>query len=316
VRIVSLLASATEIVCALGAGEMLVGRSHECDNPDWVRRLPACSAPAFDVSVSSAEIDAEVRRRLRSGEPLYHIHGELIRELRPDLLITQSHCEVCAVTPGDIERSHACASPARQLALSASSLDEIFQGVLRIARELGIEQRGEAVVARERQRLAAVRKNTAPLRRPTVVMVEWTDPLFAMGNWGPELVELANGELLLGKKGEYSAAIPAEQLRDADPEYLIVAPCGFNLQRSLQEQTVLQRYPWWRDLQAVRKGNVAFADGNLLFNRSGMTVSQTAEVIAEIIHGVSFGEPTEGMHWRRIETPAKEDSRRVSVTRA
>jgi len=316
VRIVSLLASATEIVCALGAGEMLVGRSHECDNPDWVRRLPACSSPAFDVSLSSAEIDAEVRRRLRSGEPLYHIHGELIRELRADLLITQSHCEVCAVTPADIERSGACTSPARQVALSASSLEEIFEGVLRIARELGLEQRGASVVRCERERFDAVRKKVASLRRPTVVMVEWTDPLFAMGNWGPELVEVANGELLLGKKGEYSAAIPAEQLREADPEFLIVAPCGFNLERSLQEQAVLERYPWWHDLQAVRKGNVMFADGNLLFNRSGMTVSRTAEVIAEILHGVSFGEPSEGLHWRRIDAHAPAASPRVSLSRA
>ena len=126
-RIVSLLASATEIVCALGAGEMLVARSHECDNPDWVRQLPSCSEPAFDVSVSSMEIDTEVRRRIRSGEPLYHIDGDLIRDLRPDLLITQAHCEVCAVTPGDMERSSACTLTAQQIALSASSLDDIFE---------------------------------------------------------------------------------------------------------------------------------------------------------------------------------------------
>jgi len=124
-----------------------------------------------------------------------------------------------------------------------------------------------------------------------------------MGNWGPELVEIANGELLLGKKGEYSAAIPAEQLRDADPEYLIVAPCGFNLERSLQEQAVLERHPWWPELQAVRKGNLVFADGNLFFNRSGMTISQTAEIIAEIIHGISFG-GTSNAHWRRLQ-PAR-----------
>jgi iron complex transport system substrate-binding protein len=320
VRIVSLLASATEIVCALGAGEMLVGRSHECDNPEWVRQLPACSTPAFDVSVSSGEIDAEVRRRLRSGEPLYHIHGALIRELGADLLITQSHCEVCAVTPGDIERGDACPSAARQVALSASSLEEIFQGILRISQELGLKEKGEVVVRRERERLATVREKTQHFRRPTVVMVEWANPLFAMGNWGPELVEIANGELLLGEKGKYSAAIPADQLRDADPEYLIVAPCGFNLDRSLQEQTVLEQYPWWCELQAVRQGKVAFADGNLLFNRSGMTVSQTAEVIAEILHGVSFGERTEGVHWRWIETLAKADSQRptqwVAVNRA
>jgi iron complex transport system substrate-binding protein len=305
VRIVSLLASATEIVCALGAEEMLVGRSHECDSPDWVRRLPSCSDPAFDASVSSGEIDREVRRRLRSGEPLYHVHAELIRDLRADLLITQSHCEVCAVTPGDVQRS--CGHGVRQLALSAISLDEIFESILLVSRELGLEERGQAVVRRERQRLDALSEKAARFRRPTVVVLEWTDPLFAMGNWGPELVEIANGELLLGKKGEYSAAAPSEQLRATDPEHIIVAPCGFNLERSLREQAVLERHPWWQELQAVRNGNVAFADGNLFFNRSGMTVFPTAEIIAEILHGVPFGERTEGDHWRRMNAPATQD---------
>jgi iron complex transport system substrate-binding protein len=230
----------------------------------------------------------------------------LIRELHPDLLITQSHCEVCAVTPNDVERSGACLPAARQLALSASSLEEIFQGILRIGEAIGLEDRSKAVVRGERERLDKVREKVARLRRPTLVMLEWADPIFAMGNWGPELVEIANGELLLGKKGEYSAAIPSEELSQADPEYLIVAPCGFNLQRSLFEQSVLERYPWWQDLQAVRKGNVAFADGNLFFNRSGMTVCQTAEIIAEILHGVSFGGTTSGVSWRRIESPVEQ----------
>ncbi len=305
-RIVSLLASATEIVCALGAGEMLVGRSHECDNPDWVRRLPPCSEPAFDVSVSSGEIDAEVRRRLRSGEPMYCIDAELIDKLRPDLLITQAHCEVCAVTPGDVERSGVCAPAARQLALSAASLEDIFQSILRISQALDLEPEGGAVVGRERQRLDRVREQAARSGRRTVTVLEWTDPVFVMANWGPELVEIANGEPLLGQKGEYSAAIAAEQLRDADPEFLIVAPCGFNFERSLREQTVLERYPGWRELQAVQNGSVAFADGNLFFNRSGMTISQTAEIIAEILHGRPFGEKTEGVHWRWIEPLRRE----------
>ena len=299
-RVVSLLASATEIVCALGADELLVGRSHECDNPDWVRHLPACTAPAFDVWVSSGEIDTEVRRRLRSGEPLYHVNGELIQELRPDLLITQAHCEVCAVTPNDVERSGACALTAHQLALSAASIDEIFQSIRQIAQALVMEEKGESLVRREQHRLAAVREKVAGLAPPTLVMLEWTDPLFAMGNWGPELVEIANGKLLLGKKGEYSAAIPAQQLRDADPEYLIVAPCGFNLERSMRELAVLAQHPWWRELQAVRNGNVVFADGNLFFNRSGMTIAPTAEIIAEILHNVTFAETT-GAHWQRVD---------------
>ena len=311
-RIISLLASATEIICALGAGEMLVGRSHECDNPDWVRRLPSCSEPAFDVAVSSGEIDAEVRRRMRLGEPLYRLHAELIDQLRPDLLITQEHCEVCAITPKDVERSRVCA---QQLALSASSLDDIFQSIVRISQAIGLEEKGRVVLRQEQQRLDRVRQQAARSARKTMVMLEWTDPLFAMGNWGPELVEIANGELLVGKKGEYSAAFPAEQLREADPEYLIVAPCGFSLERSLREQAVLARYSWWQELQAVRKGHVVFADGNLFFNRSGMTISRTAEIIAEIIHGRRFGENTDRVHWRWTEPIGQRENPRIAASR-
>jgi len=305
VRVISLLAGATEMVCALGAGEMLVGRSHECDNPAWVRSLPPCSQPAFDVSVSSAAIDAEVRRRIHAGEPLYHIDMELIRELQPDLVITQSHCDVCAVTPADLKRG-ACALAARQLSLSASTVEEIFASVMQVAEALDLQEQGRSVINRERQRLATVRHKTATFRRPTVVLLEWTDPFFAMGNWGPELVEAANGKPLLGNPGEFSTAIPADELRNADPEFLIVAPCGFNLERAEREQAVLERHSWWPDLQAVRHGKVAFADGNLFFNRSGMTISQSAEILAEILHGAEFlhgvaaGGPAEGVHWRRM----------------
>ena len=296
-HVVSLLASGTEIVCALGAGEMLVGRSHECDNPPWVRSLPACSEPAFDISVSSREIDAEVNRRVRSGEPLYHIHSDLIRELAPDLIIAQEHCDVCAVTPADVEKSE-CEMPAsRVLSLKAQSLDDIFGGIMQIATALGCEEAGRAVVQQEKHRLETVRRKTAGRPRPTVVMLEWMAPLFASGNWGPELVEIAKGDLLLGTKGEHSRAISSEQLLAADPEYLIVAPCGFNLERTLRERAALETLPWWSSLHAVQTGKVALADGNLFFNRSGMTVSQTAEIIAEILHGATFGTPTEGVHW-------------------
>jgi iron complex transport system substrate-binding protein len=315
-RIISLLSSATEIVCALGAGEMLVGRSHECDNPSWVRELPACSQPAFDITVSSKEIDMEVRRRLRSGEPLYVVDGELIRQLAPDLVITQTYCDVCAVTPADVERSGTCAFSVDQLALSAASVEGIFENILQIAERLGLEERGQALVKGERRRLEIVSEKTSRCRRPTVVVLEWTDPVFAMGNWGPELVEIANGELLLGRKGEFSSAIPAEHLRAADPEYLIVAPCGFNLERTLRDQPVLERLPWWNELQAVRRGNVAFADGNLFFNRSGMTISQTAEIVAEILHDMEFGPRSEGTHWRRMQPHTAAGARGAAVIRA
>ncbi|HEX5432369.1 MAG TPA: ABC transporter substrate-binding protein [Bryobacteraceae bacterium] len=297
-RVVSLLASGTEIVCALGSDDALVGRSHECDNPPWVRSLPPCSEPAFDITVSSREIDAEVNRRIRSGEPLYRLHYERIRDLTPDLIIAQAHCEVCAVTPGDVERSGCAVPGSTVLALTAGSLEGIFEGILQVARALGKEETGRALVCRERARLQAVRERTAGLRHPSVVMLEWTDPIFPMGNWGPELVEIAGGELLLGNKAQHSAAIPSQRVWEADPEVLIVAPCGFNLERALKDRAVLEAYPWWKSLRAVQNGKIAFADGNLFFNRSGMTISQTAEILAEILHGAEFGEASRNVHWR------------------
>jgi iron complex transport system substrate-binding protein len=263
-RIVSLLASATEIVCALGAGDRLVGRSHECDNPDWVRNLPPCSEPAFDINVSSRAIDAEVKRRLRAREPLYIIHADRIRDLRPDLVIAQEHCEVCAVTPADVARANCNLNGARVLPLNASTVDGVFESIHQIAAALDLADAGREVVARERARLDAVRT------RPTVVMLEWTDPIFTMSNWIQELVDIAGGDLLPGP--------------DSDAEFLIVAPCGFTLDRALAERPVLEAYPWWTHHQKV-----VFADGNRFFNRSGMTMSQTAELLAEILHGIDYG---------------------------
>jgi iron complex transport system substrate-binding protein len=296
-RIVSLLASATEIVCALGADEMLVGRSHECDNPDWVRALPPCSEPAFDVTGSSASIDAEVRRRIAAGEELYRIDGEKIEALQPDLIIAQTHCDVCAVTPEGVEKAGGTAPVLR---LSAFTVQDIFESIGQVAARLGLSDRGAQVVQAERGRLNAVRQKTTGFRRPSVAMLEWTDPLFAMGNWGPELLETAGGNLKIGEKGAYSTTLQPEILTAADPEFLIIAPCGFTLARAMEERAILAKNSWWRGLRAVREGKVAFADGNRFFNRSGMTITHTAEIIAEILHGVTFGEPAKGVYYRWI----------------
>jgi len=294
VRIVSLLASATEIVCALDRGHLLVGRSHECDNPGWVRALPCCSRPAFDASVSSAEINAEVGRRIRAGEPLYRIDADLIRELQPDLIFAQEHCEVCAVTPGDMRRDGACISGARIVSLSPGSLSGVFDSIAQVADALEISDAGRALVSCEERRLDLLRECGRRFARPTVVVLEWADPFFSLGNWGPELVDIAGGELLLGNPDRHSVAIPAECLRQADPEFLIVAPCGFDLDRACQELAALRRHPWWYQLCAVRAGKVAFADGNLFFNRSGMTLVDTAEIVAEILHGTADA----NLRWR------------------
>jgi iron complex transport system substrate-binding protein len=312
-RIVSLLASGTEIVCGLGAGHALVGRSHECDNPDWVRTLPACTCPTFDIEMSSKEIDAEVRRRLKESEPLYHIDGELIRQLKPDLLITQEHCEVCAVTPGDVART-GCEGLAHQvLALGAGTIRGIYDGILAVGEAINSTSAAHTLVANIQQRIdqttyQALREKSAP----TVVILEWTDPIFPTGNWGPELVEAANGKLLLGGKGEHSCAISWEHVRKADPDYLIVAPCGYNLNRSLREIPVLEALPGWFELTAVAKGHVAFADGNKFFNRSGPTIAETVEIIAEILHGCRLRGSSEGSTWQRYARVGVESGLQVA----
>jgi iron complex transport system substrate-binding protein len=299
-RIVSLLASGTEIVCGLGAGEWLVGRSHECDNPPWVSALPACTRPAFDVSVSSRQIDAEVRRRLRAGEPLYHVDAPLINSLEPDLLITQAHCEVCAVTPADVKRAE-CIVAAQVLALEAGDLQGIFNGIRAIGRALGCEEAAAGLVAAMTDRINAIRTAVAHHRAPTVVALEWTDPIFAMGNWGPELVEAANGRLALGEKGEHSSALDWERVRAADPEWLVIAPCGFDLERTLREVPTLEALPGWFGLRAVRLGQVALADGNRYFNRSGTTIVETVEILAEILHG--YPAVHQGQAWVSYSAP-------------
>ena len=235
-RVVSLLASGTEIVVGLGAGEWLVGRSHECDNPPWVTELPVCTRPAFDVSMSSGRIDAEVRRRLKAGEPLYHVDTELINSLKPDLLITQEHCEVCAVTPADVKRA-GCVAAVQVLALRAGNVQGILDGIFSIGRALGREEDAANLVGAMKSRISAVHSAVKHHRAPSLVALEWTDPVFAMGNWGPELVEAANGRLVLGEKGEFSKAIDWQRVRDADPEWLIIAPCGFDLERTMREAT-------------------------------------------------------------------------------
>jgi iron complex transport system substrate-binding protein len=295
-RIVSLLASGTEIVVGLGAGDSLVGRSHECDNPAWVKALPACTQPAFDIAMSSGQIDTEVRRRLRAGEPLYHVDTKLINALEPDLLIAQEHCEVCAVTPADVERA-GCVVAGQVMALGAGDVQGIHNGIFAIGRALGREQEAANLVGTMTSRISEVHDAVKQRRAPTVVAIEWTDPMFAMGNWGPELIEAANGRLLLGKKGEYSGAIDWQQVRDADPEWLIVAPCGFDLERTTREARMLEALPGWLDMRAVRQGQVALADGNTYFNRSGTTIVQTVEILAEILHGYPAGR--EGKAWVR-----------------
>lgn len=299
-RIVSLLASGTELTCALGLGERLVGRSHECDFPAWVERLPVVSRPTFRIAGSSRDIDERVRAKLRDGLPLYEVDELLLLELAPDVLITQTHCEVCAVSPADLAHgSPAKLSRTPLVALHGSTTAEILRGFADAARVLGAPEAGEKLVRELQQRLAEVAQRARGLPRPRVACIEWIEPVFAMGNWGPELVELAGGDNLLGKPGQHSTTLSFESVCEADPDVLIVAPCGFGLERAWSEMPALAAQPGFASRHAVKTGRVYVCDGNLYFNRSSPSLFETPEILAEMLHPQAFAPQHEGRAWRR-----------------
>lgn len=299
-RIVSLLASATELVCALGLGDHLVGRSHECDDPEWVKKLPAVSRPTFDITGTSAEVDARVRTLFAAGEPLYEVDEELLTKLAPDVLLTQSQCEVCAVSPGDLAHGvRAKLERKAVVSMSASDLDGILDSFEEVAKVLRHADAGGVLVRSIRERLQVLKAKTTALPHPRVVCLEWVDPVFAMSNWGPELVELAGGTCLLGARGEHSSTTPWSDVVRAAPDVLVVAPCGYGLARAVEEMPILAARPEWPDLPAVKAGRVYAADGNRYFNRSGPALFDTPEILAEMIHPDAFAPKHEGTVWKR-----------------
>jgi iron complex transport system substrate-binding protein len=306
-RTVSLIASATEIVCALGFRESLVGRSHECDFPDDVRSLPACTEPRFDTQVPSGAIDRGVKNLLWKALSVYGVDAARLRELRPDLIVTQSQCEVCAVSLRDVEHAVGDWTGARPriVSLRPNALADVLDDIARVAEALGAPERGAALVGRLRDRLELIA--AAALRlpsRPRVACVEWIEPLMAAGNWMPELVEMAGGDNLFGEAGRHSPWMRWEDLRDADPDVILVLPCGFDIARTRAEMPALTGRPGWADLAAVRAGRVVLADGNQYFNRPGPRLAESLEILAEILHPETFRFGHEGTGWRRLEDPA------------
>jgi iron complex transport system substrate-binding protein len=302
-RIISLIASATEIVHALGMGEHVVARSHECDYPPSVGRLPVVTAPAFDVEGSSREIDDRVKTTLASALSVYRVDGELLRVLRPDVIITQSHCEVCAVSDKDVQLALGewPGVRPRVVALEPNALADIWHGIGEVAAALGVPERGAALVQALQRRVAGIAERAQALpTRPSVATLEWLDPLMAAGNWIPELVELAGGISLFGVAGQHAPWLTWEQLVEHDPEVIVALPCGFDLPRTRTESVCLTRHPAWPGLRAVREGRVFLTDGNQFFNRPGPRVVESLEILAEILHPNEFHFGHEGPGWQKL----------------
>ena len=302
-RVVSLIASATEIVCALGFEGRLVGRSHECDHPTSVQQLPVCTEPKFPTDGTSYQIDQRVKAILQEGLSVYRVHAEDLRTLRPDVIVTQSQCEVCAVSLGDVEEAVGSWTGVRPtiVSLEPNSLDDVWSDIRRVAEALGSVERGEALVGELQSRMETVTEEAASQpSRPTVACIEWIDPLMAAGNWMPELVERAGGMNLFGESGRHSPWMTWEELRDADPDVIIVLPCGLDLDRTREEMPALTRQEGWTDLHAVRDGRVFLTDGNQYFNRPGPRLAESLEILAELIHPGIFQFDHEGSGWQRL----------------
>ena len=255
-RVVSLIASATEIVAALGREAELVGRSHECDHPQSVHRLPACSRPRLRVDASSAEIDGEVKRLLRRGLAIYDIDAELLRDLRPDIIITQDQCEVCAVNLDDVERAtwKWIGQPVEVISLHTDCLADLWRDIVRVAHALDCREEGLRLVATAQQRMDATSDRIpADLDRCRVATLEWMDPLMAAGNWMPELIEAAGGLSLFGEVGRHSPWLSWEDLCAADPDLILVSPCGFTLGQTQREMHRLTDRREWSGLCTARR---------------------------------------------------------------
>ncbi|MFF9127216.1 cobalamin-binding protein [Streptomyces sp. NPDC014889] len=292
-RIVSLLPAATDIVAELGLSEQLAGRTHECDwPPREVASVPVVTAADLDQEAfTSREISDAVGGSAHSGSSLYTLDTEALAALRPDVVLTQDLCDVCAVSYEKVSRTvRLLDAGTRVLSLEPRTLDDVLDCLVTVGDLLGVPERARRRRAELRDRLDRVRGAVAGLGRPCVVAIEWLDPLWPAGHWVPEQVTIAGGKPLLAAPGEHTKPMTWEAVRAAQPDVVLVLPCGFPPERTLREAELLSGLPGWTDLPAVRSGRVWVLDGPSYFNRPGPRVVRGAEVLAQVLHGVRAGE--------------------------
>ncbi|AUV82732.1 cobalamin-binding protein [Salinigranum rubrum] len=302
-RVVSLLPSATEICCALGVDP--VGVTHECDYPPRVREAPTVVRSRIDTDGSSHAIDDEVQASLSEGG-VYDLDADRLRDLAPDVVVTQGLCDVCAVDESVVRGTLAdLALDADLVATHPHSLADVFDDIERLGGVLGRADAASDLLADLRERVDAVRARVpSDDDRPTATVLDWLDPVMVSGHWVPELVECAGGRFELGTAGAESGPVEWERVRETDPEVLVVAPCGFGVDRTRETLSDLTARPGWDDLRAVREGRVYVVDGNHYVNRPGPRLVDTLEAFAWTLHPDRFDRPPAGMVERL--SPARE----------
>lgn len=290
-QIVSFLPSATEMACALGLGDQLIGVTHECDYPPEVKDKAVVVRAALPIAqMTQSEIDAAVSERMRDGRSLYEIDELLLQQLAPDLILTQDLCQICA--PSGNEVSHALNLLPKKpevLWLTPNTLAQIAENALQLGEATGRQVEARELVARGRARLESIEKKTMKLaQRPRVFCMEWLDPVYCSGHWVPEMVQIAGGLDQLSRLGSDSARVSWEEVLQWDPEVLVITPCGYDLPRVVEESQKLSDYPGWSNLSAVSDGRVFAVDANSYFARPGPRVVDGTELLAHLMHPEIF----------------------------
>jgi len=292
-RIVSLLPAATEIAAALGLMDEVVGVSHECDFPEEANTRPRVTrCPVHKAGLSSREVDDWVRRALRENGTIYTIDETLLHELRPDVILTQKLCDVCAVGYGTVARlAGTLPGPPQVVNLEPSSLSDIFDDIRRVAKACSVTDRAHKVVAELSTRAEAVRGRAAKIpERPRCFLMEWVDPPFCSGHWGPELVEIAGGHDPLGRKHQPSVEIQWEVVLDSRPEVIVLALCGYDIDRARRDYELLRKFPGFDSLPAAQNNRIHIVDASAYFARPGPRIVDSLEFLAGILHPEEFPE--------------------------
>ena len=293
-RIVSLLPSSTEIVCALGLEDALVGITHECDYPPSVAGKPRLTSSHIShETMTSAEIDHAVRSQLDGHGSIYHLDEARLRELKPDLILTQELCEVCAVSYKTVERAaRMFDAEVTVVSLEPNTIADIFDNIRTVGRLTGREREADDLIRSLNARRDRIREKTASIeRRPRTLMLEWLEPPFAPGHWVPEQVAIAGGDHAFGKAGQRSVTTNAEEIVAYSPEVIVLIPCGYYKEDILRQLPKARLPEGWNDLPAVKAGEVWATDATAYFSRPGPRVVEGAEILAKILHPEIFGQP-------------------------
>jgi iron complex transport system substrate-binding protein len=285
-RIVSLLPSATEIVCGLGLRDQLVGVTHECDYPANVMGLPKVTTTLIPKDATSLQIDALVRERLKTEKALYSLNLAVLESVQPDLIVTQSLCDVCAVAESEVQAAvRSLPNRPKVINLEPACLDDVFECIRQVGAAAGCGENAEHYIATLLARVSTVTdRSKFVLHRPTVLLLEWIDPPFCSGHWNPELVSLAGGREVIGVAGKRSRMIEWASIVDADPEVLVIACCGFDVNRTLVDVETLRKQTGWNSLSCVQAKRVHVVDGSSYFNRPGPRLVDSLEILAHAIH--------------------------------